>query len=156
MAGPVKTVAIGCGSALLLLVLVVAALIMVTRRPDGVEVRIEAPLEAVVGERFTFVARVKNTSSEARTLADLDVADSYLRGIVIERTEPAFSEASHMPIDNTMSYTLNQSIAAGAELVVTVFAMAGHPGDHAGDVDFCIDSRMSCLPYPIRTIVRKP
>jgi hypothetical protein len=99
------------------------------------------------------VARVKNASRSPRKLVDVDVADAYLVGIAIERSEPPFSQASHVPLDNTMSHTFNLTIPPGAEVVVTFHAQAVRAGDYSGDVDVCIDSQIRCLSYPIRTVV---
>ncbi|NIR42737.1 MAG: hypothetical protein GWN99_02580 [Gemmatimonadetes bacterium] len=124
------------------------------REPGDVEVAIEAPLEVSQGERFTIVVRVWNGAGKRRTLVDLDIADEYLNGIVIESSEPPFKDAMHVPIDNTLSYSFDIPIAAGEEAVVEFAAFAAHSGDFQGDIDFCIDSSVSCLSYPVRTLVR--
>lgn len=118
-----------------------------------VQVSVDAPTTVRKGQRFTVTARARNEGAARHTLVDLDVADSYLKGIVIEKAEPPFSEAMHVPIDNSMSYTFNQAIDPGGERVVLFHAFAAHAGDHAGDIDFCIDSSARCRSIPIRTIV---
>ena len=40
------------------------------------------------------------------------------------------------------------------EVTVAISAYAAHAGDYAGDIDFCINSAVSCLSYPVRTIIR--
>ena len=38
----------------------------------------------------------------------------------------------------------------GREVKVTIRAFAAH----SGDIDFCINSAISCVAYPVRTIIR--
>ena len=121
--------------------------------PSDVNISAEVPLRVNRDDDFVVLAGVTNTGDESRTLVDLDVADSTLEGIVIQRTEPPFSDAMHVPIDNTQSYSFDLPIAPGEEVVVRFHAVAAHKGDFAGDIDFCVDSETSCGSYPLRTIV---
>lgn len=122
--------------------------------PQNVEVSVEAPVEVRQGERFTIRARIRNTAPELQELVDLDIADAYLKGIVIERTEPPFKEAMHVPIDDTMSYKLELPVPSGEERVVVLHAYAAHPGDYAGEFDFCVNTIYDFVSYPARTVVR--
>lgn len=122
--------------------------------PTNVQLFVDAPATVPEGQEFTIVVRVKNTAPETQTFVDLDIADAYLEGIVIKSTQPAFSDAMHVPIDNTVSYSLGLPVAAGKEVKVTLHAAAVRSGDFSGDFDFCINSEFTCLPYPVRTVVR--
>jgi hypothetical protein len=122
--------------------------------PSNVELFVDAPATVQEGQDFTIVVRVKNTAPETQTFVDLDIADEYLEGIVIKSTQPAFSDAMHVPIDNTVSYSLGLPVPAGKEVKVTLRAAAVRSGDFSGDFDFCINSEITCLPYPVRTVVR--
>ena len=74
--------------------LVAACLLLIgCSSPENVEVSVDAPTAVAQGERFEIRARVLNTATKTQTLVDLDIADKYLDGIVIESTEPRFSEA---------------------------------------------------------------
>lgn len=147
---------IGIGCVVLVLALIAGVLCFgnMVKEPGEVEVAIEAPLEVSQGDRFTIVVRVRDISGKKRTLVDLDVADEYLAGVVIERTRPPFKDAMHVPIDNTLSYSFDIPFAAGEEAVVEFDAFAAHSGDYHGDIDFCIDSALSCVSYPVRTLIR--
>ncbi len=149
-----RNIGIGCVAMVIALIAGLFCLGHLAREPGDVEVAIEAPLEVSQGERFTIVVRVRNGAGKKRTLVDLDVADEYLSGIVIENSQPPFKDAMHVPIDNTLSYSFDIPIAAGGETVVEFAAYAAHRGDFQGDIDFCIDSGVSCLSYPVRTLVR--
>jgi hypothetical protein len=150
-------VLLGCGC---LVVCVAATIALVlgfgwaVSEPEDVTVRADAPLEVPRGERFQVVAVARNGDRRARRLVDLDVADEYLRGIVVEGSEPPFDDAMHVPLDNTVSHSYGLEIAPGQEVRVVFTMYAAHAGDYSGDIDFCIDSEVRCLSYPVRTIVR--
>jgi hypothetical protein len=121
--------------------------------PEGIAVTVEAPLKVMRGSRFTVLASVENHSTETRTLVDIDVADEYLKGIAIETTEPPFQSAEHVPIDNTVSHSFDIAIPANGKVEVRFATLAAHPGDFAGDLDFCIDTETRCTSRNVRTIV---
>jgi hypothetical protein len=121
--------------------------------PQGVKVSADVPPTVSKGERFEIRAKVLNTSQETQTLCDLDIADEYLDGIIIESTRPRYSEAWHVPIDNTMSYSFDLAIPPGEEKVVVLSAYAARPGDYSGEVDFCINTELNYLSAPVRTII---
>lgn len=122
--------------------------------PQDVEVMAEAPVSANVDEPFKVVLTVRNTGPETKTLVDVDIADEFLEGVVVQSMDPPFKDAMHVPFDNTQSYSMDLPVPPGQTVTVTVSAYAAHAGDWAGDVDFCIDSAVACISYPMRTIVR--
>lgn len=149
-------VAVGCGIAVLVAVLGVWVFVSwVTKIPEDVEVSVEAPLHATVGESFRVLATATNTSSTSKTLVDIDIADSYLSGIVVESATPPFRESWHVPIDNTVSYSFDLPIAAGESATVEFSVIAAHAGDFSGDFDFCVDSEVHCISQAARTIVSR-
>jgi hypothetical protein len=148
-------VAVGCG--LLVVggaVVAVLGLSWIVREPTGVEVLVETPLQVALDQRFQMVTVIKNTGPKSLTVVDVDVANSYLEGVVVQSSQPPFRDAMHVPIDETISHSFDQTVEPGSELRVTFEMVAVHPGDFAGDVDFCIDSELRCISYPVRTLVR--
>jgi hypothetical protein len=137
----------------LLLVLLLAFASTHCDSPKNVEIGITAPIQAQKNEEFVIVTKVKNTASVPQTLVSLDIGDAYLNGIAILRTEPDFREASHIPIDNTMSYVFELTIDQGNDVEVLLYAKAIKSGDHRSEIDFCINSEFSFISKPIRTIV---
>jgi hypothetical protein len=121
--------------------------------PENIAVEIDVPTRASVGETFMITADITNTDGEAHILDSIDIGDEYLEGVVILGTDPAYSQTFHVPIDNTMSHTLLQTIEAGETLSVTFEAEALVAGDYSGAFDVCIDSGGNCLFYSIRTLV---
>jgi type 1 fimbria pilin len=117
-------------------------------------VSVEAPLNVKNGEEFIITTTVQNTDpSQKQTLVSLDIADAYLEGIAILGTAPDSKEARHIPFDNTMSYVFDIPIPSGEVVEVALRAKAVKPGDFNAEVDFCINSGVSFLSKPVRTIV---
>jgi hypothetical protein len=152
-----KKVLIGCGivAALLVAALVAGLVWLVTGgEVEDINVVVEGPVAVIAGEEFTLTARIRNSAGRPQKLVDLDIADSYLDGIVISGSEPAFRSSEHIPIDRSVSHSYDQAIPARGELVVTLHALALRPGDFAGDFDFCINRSYAYLTHHIRTVVR--
>lgn len=152
-----KKILIGCA---VVAALVVAALVAgvvwvyTSSSVDDVAVVVDGPVAVVAGEEFTLTAHIRNSGTKPQKLVDLDIADTYLDGIVISASEPAFSSSEHIALDNSVSHSFDRQIPANGELVVRLRALALRPGDFAGDFDFCINNSFACLPHHIRTVVR--
>lgn len=147
----------GAGCALVVvvgLVVLVIFLGVLVQEPEGVRVSVGAPAEATVGEPFLARLQVENISAEPRTLVDLDVADSYLEGFIIQSSSPPYTDTLHVPLDNTLSHSYDLPVPPGGSLVVLLTVMPVRTGDHYGDFDFCIDSELSCISQRVRTVVR--
>ena len=121
--------------------------------PERVDISVEAPVTVSQGERFQLLVRVANTASSTQVLVDLDIADEYLEGLVVESSLPMFSDSRHIPLDNTISYSYDIPIESGEEIEVIFEVFAAKVGDFSGDIDFCINDEASCLSHHIRTIV---
>jgi hypothetical protein len=140
-----KKIALGCGVTFLLCSWGVAVIEVLTADPTEVDVQIEAPPRVVLDGRFTIVARLKNTDKHPQTFVELDLSDSYLAGIAIERTEPLFSARSRGSLAKWVSYSFDRRVDPGEELMVTLDAHAACPGAYAGDIGFCVKSALRCL-----------
>jgi hypothetical protein len=152
-----KKVLIGCGMATALLaVALVAAVIWLYSSSDveDLAVVVEGPVAVTAGDEFVLTLRLRNSAARAQKLVDLDVADSYLDGIVISAAEPAFSSSAHISLDSSVSHSFDRIIPANGELVVRLHALALRPGDFSGDFDFCINNSYACVPHHIRTVIR--
>lgn len=137
-------------SAIVILVLSLAA----CSDPKNVVLGVQAPLRVNNGDKFVITASVENTAPETQTLVSLDIGDAYLEGIAILRTEPDNKQASHVPIDDTMSYEFDLPVEAGGRIEIKLFAEAVQAGDHNSHIDFCINSEYLFLTKPLRTIVK--
>ncbi|HJT23794.1 MAG TPA: hypothetical protein VJ873_04420 [bacterium] len=121
--------------------------------PKNIQVTVEAPSQVKNQQKFAILVHIENSANAPQTIVDLDIAEDFLKGIAIEKTEPVFKEASHIPIDNTMSYNFNMAIPANGDVTVTFWARAVHPGDYPGHIDICVNSAISFLTEPLRTVV---
>lgn len=152
-----KKALIGCGiAAALVLAVLVAAVIWLYSSSDveDVAVVVEGPVAVTAGDEFTLTVRFRNGAARAQKLVDLDIADSYLDGIVISAAEPAFVSSEHLPLDGTVSHSFDQTIPPNGELAIRLHALALRPGDFAGDFDFCINNSYACVSHHIRTVIR--
>ena len=121
-------------------------------KPENVEVAVDWPTAVEREVRFEIQVHVYNTAAIEQTLVTLG-ADEYLKGIVIESSDPPFSEFGHIPLASGTSYSYDLAIPPGREISITLFAYAAHRGDYAGEFHLCINSTTSCLYYSVRTIV---
>jgi hypothetical protein len=121
--------------------------------PRDVSVSIDAPVSVSEGREFVFTCVVANKAAKSQKLLSLDVADEFLKGIVVRSTEPAFTEAMHLPILNVMSYSFDRTLTPGESLKVVFRCYAAKAGDWSGEVTFYINSNTSALTQPLRTIV---
>lgn len=133
--------------------MVMAAALAGCGSPQNVSVGIQAPLQVKQGDAFVITATVSNYASKAQTLVSLDIGDKYLQGIAIVKTEPEHQEATHVPIDNTMSYVFKITVKPGEERRVLLHAKALKQGDFNSEIDFCINSDVMFLSKGVRTLV---
>ena len=112
--------------------------------PDGVTMWIESPTPVELHEQFPIATHIKNESTTNVTLRSLDIGDTYLEGISIDRSDPPFSDSEHVPIDNTVAHSFEIDVTPGEHLVVIFYAEATRPGIHQGDFDICVNSLVNC------------
>ncbi len=121
--------------------------------PENVVIDVDAPISTKVGDEFEITVKITNTDTKSQSLVSVDVGDEYLEGIAITRTVPNYTNLTHIPIDNSMSYEYDRDIASGEEMIITMYAKALKSGDYNGDIDICINSEMSFLTRSLRTYV---
>lgn len=126
------------------LFIILLSIVACSAVPEGVSMWIESPESVKVGEEFEILAHINNESDSTVTLQSFDIGDSYLSGVSILKSDPQFSDVSHIPIDNTMEHLFNTEIPSGTHLVVTLNAKAMSVGQHQGDFDFCVNSGVNC------------
>lgn len=137
----------------LAILMAVAAVLTGCGSPQNVSVDVQTPLQVKQGDAFVITATVSNYASKAQTLVSLDIGDKCLQGIAIVKTEPDHQEATHVPIDNTMSYVFRIAVNPGEAKRVLLHAKALKPGDFNSEIDFCINSDVMFLSKGVRTLV---
>jgi hypothetical protein len=116
-------------------------------------ITVSAPLNVAVGDEVIIEVTVQNTTGSSLVLDSVDIASSYITGIAILRSEPAYSETFHIPIVEYESYTLEQNLPANEIVTVRFYGQAVNQGDYSGAVDVCIGSGSDCASHSIRTLV---
>jgi hypothetical protein len=137
-----KTIAWGCGLAALLCLAVVAAVVIgvgyVVQDLEGVAVAVNGPTDVVVGQTFDLNVTVTNERPRnVLALSDIDIAEDYLAGFTISTIEPRPKSNTHVPIDNSRSFTFGVKIPPKAARSFRFTLRAEKPGIYRGDVDVC-------------------
>ncbi len=120
--------------------------------PEGWEVDVDYPTEAAVGDEITIVATVTNNTGDDQVLHSIDVGETYLEGVAIVDTDPAFSD-SFLLDDGTYTHFFIIDVADGDSASVTFTGKALSAGDYQGAFDVCIDDGLTCNFLQVRTIV---
>jgi len=126
-----------------------ASLLSCASVPDSVTSWVEAPPSIRVGEAFIIRAHVNNASEKPVVLRELDIGQSYLDGVIIDRTTPMFTELYQ--VWGMTTYGFERQVAPGEHFVVEFTAQALKPGVFQGDFDLCVNSSVNCSFQTITT-----
>jgi hypothetical protein len=137
-----RALAVGCGVAALvaaaIAIAVVAWILHVVQEPKGVKVTVEGPLEVAIDEEFTLTIVIRNERrNRAFGLTDIDLADEYVNNFMVLGTDPAARSSTHVPIDNTRSFSFDHPIPPGGEARYAFRLRPVAVGVFRGDVDVC-------------------
>ena len=135
------------------LVIIFFVTMMVLPDVFDIEIEIASPEVVNVNQAFEIQWLIRNDSANQQTLVDIDLADEYLQGIVIESSDPPFSASEHEAIGSYVSYSFDLPIPPEQTTEITFSALGKVPGDYSGVIGFCINSRLSCLEYELLTTV---
>jgi uncharacterized repeat protein (TIGR01451 family) len=123
-----------------------------------VTVQTDIPAVAQVGDAIEFSIAVTNISTEDVELVGVDISMYFLRGIIIDRTSPPYTETSQFNSVGSdevyISYYFHQTIAPGETLTLVFFGNAVTGGDFSGDVDVCINSDFNCVSNVARMVIQ--
>jgi hypothetical protein len=109
---------------------------------EGVSIALNSPTDVVVGQSFDLEVVVKNERSGAvLQLSDVDIAEEYLDGFTISTIKPTPKSSTHVPLDNSRSFTFDVAIPAGETRSFIFKLRAEKPGIYRGDVDACEGAR---------------
>jgi hypothetical protein len=78
---------------------------------------------------------------EILKVSDVDIADEYMDGFIVSSVEPKHKSSTHLPVDDSQSFTFDASIPPGDSLVFAFTLLAIKAGVFRGDVDICEGSR---------------
>jgi hypothetical protein len=120
---------------------------------EGIQIALSPQATVAVGEEFTTTMTLSNSSGSDQELFSVDVGDDYHDGFILMSSEPLYLESTHIPIDNSISYTFHQTIPAGGSLELRFHWKAVKMGDFNDEMDFCINSEFNFISMIQRTIV---
>jgi hypothetical protein len=153
-------IGLGIGCVALCFLLVIFAALGVwflgqsSEMPSDVSIQVSAPTNANVGDDFVIEVAITNTGQQSRELNSIDIYTSYLDGVFVQRTSPAYSEFINNLFFDVHHYYFYEKLPPGSTTTVQFFAQAVMSGNFSGDLDVCIDSITRCTTYFIRTVIR--
>jgi hypothetical protein len=121
---------------------------------ENIEVQFDVPATVDRGSVVTLWVYVQNTASTQQTLDSIDIDTSYLDGMAIVSTDPAYSDTLELPLVSMKSLTFDRVIAANSTLGVEFTVMAMKTGNFSGTFDVCINDGSACQSYEVQTLVQ--
>jgi hypothetical protein len=123
-----------------------------------VDISWEIPTRMNMDENFEFRIAVTNISDTAVNLIGVDFTANYLRGFLVEATDPPYSDTFQYPSlaggEIFQAFTFNKRIAPGETLTIGFNGKAVIRGDFNGTVVVCINSSFNCRNSLVRTIIK--
>jgi LEA14-like dessication related protein len=136
-----------------LLTLIIFMLFTACTEIKDIDIEMDLPIKVQNDNEFIITVKLKNLAAKSQELVSIDIGDDYLKGIVIIKTEPSYTESIHVPIDNSVSYSFGKDIEPGDSIEVRFHCKTVLVGDFSDDIDFCINSDYNFLTKIARTIV---
>jgi hypothetical protein len=161
-----KTLLWIAGGCLVVLVCIIGAIVLGfgglywlgSQSPENVTVQVEIPSQAQVGDPFEFDITVTNSGPESVQLFSTAISMNFLNGIIIDRTNPQFTETNQYDAlgggETFINYYFSQSIAPGETLKVVFSGKAVSTGVFSGNMDVCINSDFNCITNVARTVIK--
>lgn len=126
------------------------------QEPSGVDISVDSPIQAALGEPVVITATISNPSDSSLEINSIDIAQSFLDGVLVTRVDPPYesSEVYDFVGYPFTSYYFYTNIQPGETQVITLYGEAIREGDFSGDLDVCIDSASNCRSFALRTVIR--
>jgi hypothetical protein len=125
---------------------------------EEVTVSWDVPVDMNVDETFGFLIAITNISSAPAELLNIDFSTNYLRGLLVETTDPPYINTFEYPPvgggEMFQSYSFNMPIAPGETLTIAFNGRAVLAGDFTGSILVCINSGVNCKTNIVRTIIK--
>lgn len=124
---------------------------------EEVTVKLDISTEMEVGKNVEFRIMVTNISTVPVQLIGIDFSVNYLRGILIETTDPLYTDTYQYPAlggELFQTYSFNKPIAPAETLTIVFNGKAVISGDYNGTVTVCINSDVNCRANVVRTIIK--
>ncbi len=149
----------GCGILCLGMILFVIVLggsflKWVTQTPEDIEVDVIVPAAVSLDDEFILRVEITNLADVEQTLDSIDIDVSYLDGVIVDGTEPAYVDFTEIA-DAFHTYEFQSPIPAGSKLDIRFYFTAIRVGDGSGEISVCINSFVNCTSRLIRTIIEE-
>ena len=149
-----KRLLIGCvltvGAGLLLVALFLA---WVFHEPASMDAVVHAPSQVRVGEEFRVTVDIRNDDAGSHTLTAVVLDDAYLNGVMLERTEPPFSETQHGAANPIQMYLLSLGVPSGTTQQLLLVARGRTVGQFHSELELVFDHGASHFTREIDTVV---
>jgi hypothetical protein len=121
---------------------------------SDINLDIDAPTTAIVGETYDVTISVTNEAAKIQTITSIDIGETYVDGIIFEGSTPEYGESwDFADMLGFYSYDYYIDIAPGATETLLFHFTPFMSGDYQGDLDVCINLEDACLFNTIRTVV---
>jgi hypothetical protein len=122
---------------------------------EEVAVRLDVPATMDIGEDVEFRIVVTNITSETVKVNSVDISTNYLSGMVIQFTEPSFTEIYQYSWMNEtfQTYYFDVSVPAQETVTIVFHGRAVSGGDFSGSMDVCINTFFNCKKNIVRTVI---
>jgi hypothetical protein len=125
-----------------------------TQTPENIEMGVTAPAVVSIDDEYLIVVEITNLAEKEQTLDSIDIDLSYLDGVIVGKTEPAYVDFSDYS-DDYHSFEFRARIPPGRTLEVVFYLTAIRTGDVSGEISVCINSFVNCANRFIRTIIEE-
>ncbi len=115
---------------------------------------VTAPAVVSIDDEYLLVVEITNLAEEEQTLDRIDIDRTYLDGVIVGNTVPAYVDFSDFS-DDYQSFEFRSRVPAGCTLEVSFYLTAIRTGDLSGEISVCINSFVNCTNRLIRTIVEE-
>jgi hypothetical protein len=116
------------------------------------------PTDMNLDETFGLRIAITNVSSAPAELLNVDFSTNYLKGVLIETTDPPYINTfEYSPVGGGeffQTYSFNMPIAPGETLTIAFNGRAVLTGDLSGTIMVCINSAINCKTNIVRTIIK--
>lgn len=116
-------------------------------------VTIDAVTAVPPQEPFELTIRIENLSPDQQTLDSIDIENSYLEGITVRASSPAFLDQFPILVFDYQSFIFQQAIPSGETLEVTFLMEGEREGRYIGAIDVCINSMGNCTTQTLDTTI---
>lgn len=156
----IASVGIGCG--FLILCLLVAGTMWQLRGLSNTEnpvdyafIGVDSPAEAPAAAPFSIFVTIQKNFGNLNTLTihSVDFSDTYLQGVELLGTTPAYENDFSIPLTSFHSFIFNDEIAQDDTAVIEFKFQSQQASVLNGIMDICINTASLCQRFALQTTI---